>query len=107
MLRVSNRRADFNPKTKFVLGALFEALGDELDRRDDFLKEYLEDGVRPGEPSAHVPRSGQQVFILNLQTFLLGLTDVRRPLLGQDFIVRSENEVNVILKLAKKALECR
>ena len=107
MLRVSDGRADFNPETKFVLGALFEALGDELDRRDDFFEENLQDGVRPGEPSAHVPRRGQQVLILNLQTFLLGLADEGRPLLWQDFIVRSENEVNVVLKLAKEALEGR
>ena len=51
--------SDLGPESEFVLGALLQTFGDELDAGDDFFEENLEDRVRPREPSTHVPTRRQ------------------------------------------------
>ena len=89
----------FGPESEFILSALFQTFGDEFDAGNDFFEENLEDRVRPREPSTHVPTRCQQILVLDLESLLLGLANEGGPLLGQNLVIRSQDEVDIVLKL--------
>jgi hypothetical protein len=61
----------------------------------------------PREPAAHVARGRQEILVLVFKALLLGFAHEGRPLVRQDLVVPSENEVNVVFKLREKAFETR
>ena len=95
----------FGPKIQLPESAFFERLSDRVDRRDNFLDEDLEDRVRSSEPAAHVARRSQQVLVFDLEPFEVSLAHCLQPLLRQNVVVVSQNEVDVVLKLGEEALE--
>ena len=61
--------------------------------------------MRSSKSTAHVARSSKQVLIFDLEPFEVSLAYSLQPLLRQNVVVISQNEIDVILKLGEKALE--